>query len=147
MAQYTRKDVMEEAKKLANMLANIPEIDRFKQVEAKLNENQKVQGLITRIKALQKQAVNFRHYGKMEALKKVDKEIDRLQDELDQIPIVAEFKETQIVINDILQGITNTIANEVTNEIIRSTGGNLLTGQTKAQVDNQISHHHHHHHH
>ncbi|WP_102028295.1 RicAFT regulatory complex protein RicA family protein [Salirhabdus sp. Marseille-P4669] len=141
MAQYTRKDIMEEAKKLANMLANIEEIDRFKQVEEKLNENEKVQSLISRIKALQKQAVNFQHYGKTEALKKVEKELDRLQDELDAIPVVAEFKDTQIVINDILQGVTNTIANEVTDEIIRSTGGDVLSGQTKSQRENEPSCH------
>ncbi|MBB6452841.1 cell fate (sporulation/competence/biofilm development) regulator YmcA (YheA/YmcA/DUF963 family) [Salirhabdus euzebyi] len=136
MAKYTRNQVLEEAKKLANMMANIEEIDRFKQIESKLNDNEKVQGLITKIKALQKQAVNFQHYGKSEALQKVEKELDRLQDELDTIPVVAEFKDTQIVINDLLQGVTNTIAREVTNEIIRSTGGDILTGETKAKKQN-----------
>ena len=43
MSAYTRKEVIEEAHKLANMMANIEEIERFKQLEAKLNENQKIQ--------------------------------------------------------------------------------------------------------
>ena len=43
MAEYTRKQVLDEAKKLADMLANTEEIERFKQVEAKINENKKVQ--------------------------------------------------------------------------------------------------------
>lgn len=70
MATYTRKDVLDEAKRLAEMLSSTDEIERFKQVEAKLNENQKVQKLIQKIKTLQKQAVNFQAYGKHEALKK-----------------------------------------------------------------------------
>ncbi|GAA0496129.1 regulatory iron-sulfur-containing complex subunit RicA [Salinibacillus aidingensis] len=143
MAEYTRKEVVEEANKLANMLANIEEIDRFKQIEAKLNENQKVQDLIRRIKAMQKQAVNLQHYGKKEAQQKAEKELERLQDELDEIPIVAEFKEIQVVVNDILQMVTGTIARKVTNEIVRSTGGDVLTGQTKAQMENDLTHHHH----
>ncbi|WP_226578965.1 RicAFT regulatory complex protein RicA family protein [Halobacillus litoralis] len=130
MAQYTRKEVVDEAKKLAKMMADIEEIDRFKQIEAKLNDNQKVQSHIKKIKALQKQAVNFQAYGKTEALQKIEKEIDRLQDELDEIPVVAEFKDSQTVINDILQMISNTISREVTNEVIRSTGGDILQGET-----------------
>ncbi|MBM7572103.1 RicAFT regulatory complex protein RicA family protein [Aquibacillus albus] len=136
MAQYTRKEVIEEAHKLARMMANIEEIDRFKQLEAKLNENQKVQSMIKKIKALQKQAVNFQAYGKHEALKKVEAEIDRIQNEIDEIPIVQEFKDSQVVINDILQLISNTIARDVTNEVIRSTGGDLLSGETGSKINN-----------
>ncbi|MRG85321.1 RicAFT regulatory complex protein RicA family protein [Salinibacillus xinjiangensis] len=142
MAEYTRKQVVDEANKLANMLANIEEIDRFKQIEEKLNNNERVQSLIRRIKAMQKQAVNLQHYGKKEAQEKAEKELDRMQAELDEIPIVAEFKEIQVTINDILQMISGTIAREVTNEIIRSTGGDVLTGQTKAQKENDQSCHH-----
>lgn len=138
MAEYSRKQVLEEANKLAVMLANTEEIDRFKVLEAKLNENQKVQILINKIKALQKQAVNFQAYGKEEAQKKVEKEIDRLQAEIDAIPIVQEFKDSQLIINDILQLVSNTIAREVTNEVIRSTGGDLLAGHTGTQADNSV---------
>src|SRR5699024_413579 len=130
MKEYSRKEILDEARHLAKMLANTEEIDRFKKVEAKINENQKVQHLITRIKALQKQAVNLQAYGKAEALEKVDKEIDILQEEIDAIPVVQEFKETQIVVNDILQLVTGTIAREVTTEVIESTGGDVLAGET-----------------
>ncbi|WP_101843957.1 RicAFT regulatory complex protein RicA family protein [Halobacillus sp. Marseille-P3879] len=141
MAQYTRKQVVDEAHKLAKMIADIEEIDRFKQIEAKLNENQKVQSHIKKIKALQKQAVNFQAYGKTEALERIEKEIDRLQDELDAIPIVAEFKDTQMVINDILQMISSTISREVTNEVIRSTGGDVLSGETGTKKENSSCSH------
>ncbi|WP_077621895.1 RicAFT regulatory complex protein RicA family protein [Sediminibacillus massiliensis] len=141
MAEYTRKQVMEEANKLANMMANTEEIDRFKQIEAKLNENQKVQILIKKLKALQKQAVNFQAYGKEEALKKVETELDRIEKEIDDIPVVQEFKESQVVINDILQMVTNTIAREVTNEVIRSTGGDILAGETGTKSQNSSCSH------
>ncbi|UOR12648.1 RicAFT regulatory complex protein RicA family protein [Halobacillus amylolyticus] len=141
MAQYTRKQVVDEAHKLAKMMADIEEIDRFKQLEAKLNDNTKVQSYIKKIKALQKQAVNFQAYGKTEALEKVEKEIDRLQDELDSIPVVAEFKDSQMVINDILQMISSTISREVTNEVIRSTGGDLLSGETGSKQKNEACGH------
>lgn len=79
---------------------------------------------------MQKQAVNFQAYGKTEALKNVEEEIDRLHAEVDAIPIVQEFKETQGVVNDVLQLVSGTISREVTNNVITSTGGDLLSGTT-----------------
>lgn len=130
MAEFTRKEILDEARKLASMLSSTEEIERFKQVEAKINNNHKVQQLISRIKTLQKQAVNFQAYEKREALDKVEAEIDRLQAEIDDIPVVQEFKEIQIVVNDILQLVTGTIAREVTNHVIEATGGDVLQGKT-----------------
>lgn len=143
MAQYTRQQILDEAKKLAEMLSNTEEIDRFKQVEAKINANQKVQKLIQKIKTLQKQAVNFQAYGKEEALKRVDEEINRLQNEIDEIPVVQEFKEIQITVNDVLQLVSGTIAREVTNNVIESTDGDLLSGETGSKVKNKVGCDHH----
>ena len=94
----------------------------------------KVQRLISRIKTLQKQAVNLQAYEKTEALKKVENEIDLVQDELDAMPVVQEFKEIQVVVNDVLQLVSGTIAREVTNHVIRDTGGDLLAGETGSKV-------------
>src|SRR5699024_328817 len=192
MQEYSREEVLTEAKKLAEMLANTKEIERFKQVETKINENQKVQRLITKIKTLQKQAVNLQAYEKKEALKIVEdtlaeaeeeldsipivnefkekQKIQRLitkiktlqkqavnlqayekkealkivedtlaeaEEELDSIPIVNEFKEIQETVNNVLQLVSGTIAREVTNHIIESTGGNLLEGKTGSTKENE----------
>src|SRR5690625_3411287 len=139
MKVYTRKEVLDEAKQLATMLAKTEEIERFKQLEAKINSNEKVQRLISRIKSLQKQAVNLQAYDKKEALKKVEAEIDRVQDELDRIPIVQEFKEIQGVVNDVLQLVSGTIAREVTNHVIKDTDGDLLKGETGSKIKNGSS--------
>src|SRR5690625_315786 len=130
MATFTREQVLDEARVLANMLSNTEEIERFKKVEAKINSNEKIQQMISSIKTLQKQAVNLQAYEKTEALKKVEAEIDRLQAEIDAIPIVQEFKDIQSVVNDVLQLVTGTIAREVTNQVIEATGGDILQGKT-----------------
>ncbi len=71
---------------------------------------------------------------KTEALEKVEKELDRMQNELDAIPVVEEFKDTQVVVNDVLQLITGTIARSVTKDIIESTGGDVLAGETGSKL-------------
>ncbi len=139
MTQYTRKEVIDEAKSLAAMLAKTDEIERFKEVEAKVNQNEKVQRLISRIKRLQKQAVNLQAYEKTEALKKVETDIETIQNELDSIPVVQEFKEIQVVVNEVLQLVSGTIAREVTNHVIRDTDGDLLSGETGSKVTNKTS--------
>ena len=66
---YTKDEIIEKARDLAKMIAETDEVDFFKQAEAKINENEKVREKIATIKALQKQAVNFQHYGKEKAYK------------------------------------------------------------------------------
>jgi cell fate (sporulation/competence/biofilm development) regulator YmcA (YheA/YmcA/DUF963 family) len=136
MATYTKAEIVERARDLAKMIAETEEVDFFKRAEAQINENQKIKEMIASIKSLQKQAVNFQHYGKTEALKKVEEKIDAIQAELDGIPIVEEFKHSQIEVNDLLQLVANTISNRVTDEIIQSTGGDVLRGETGSKVKN-----------
>lgn len=137
MSKYTKTDIMARAKELAQMISETEEVDFFKRAEAQINENEKVRTTIAQIKALQKQAVNFQHYGKQEALKKIEAKIDDLQTELDELPIVQEFKQSQVEVNDLLQIIASTISNTVTDEVISSTGGDVLRGETGAALANK----------
>lgn len=136
MAKFTKDEIVSRAKELARMVAETEEVDFFKRAEAQIHDNSKVKTLIDDIKGLQKQAVNFQHYGKTEALKKVEAQIESVQKELDDIPVVQEFKESQVEVNDLLQIIASTISNTVTDEIILSTGGDLLHGETGAGMKN-----------
>ncbi|MGN7943169.1 RicAFT regulatory complex protein RicA family protein [Virgibacillus sp. 6R] len=131
---HTKDEIVAKARELAKMISESKEVDFFKRAEAQLNENQKVREMIASIKSLQKQAVNFQHYGKHEALKQVEAKIEKIQNELDEIPIIQEFQESQMEVNDLLQLVSHTISNKVTNEIITSTGGDLLSGETGSKV-------------
>ncbi|NJP36281.1 RicAFT regulatory complex protein RicA family protein [Alkalicoccus luteus] len=130
MSTYTKKDIMNEARNLAEKIADTEEVDFFKRAELQINDHLRVQEIIAKIKSLQKEAVNLKHYEKTEALKATDDKIDELQDELDNIPLVQEFKQSQMEVNELLQMVSNTISNTVTQKIIESTGGDVLKGTT-----------------
>lgn len=134
---YSKDEIVAKAKEIAKMVAESDEVDFFKRAEAQINQNMKVSEMIASIKSLQKQAVNFQHYGKHEALKQVEEKIESIQNELDRIPIVEQFKHSQIEVNDLLQLIAHTISNTVTDEIITSTGGDLLKGETGSKVKSE----------
>ncbi|WP_100399273.1 RicAFT regulatory complex protein RicA family protein [Bacillus sp. FJAT-44742] len=126
----SKKEVLSQAKELGKLIAGTEEVDFFKRAEKQINQNLKVQELIGQIKKKQKEAVNLQHYQKGEALKKVEKEIDELNVQLDEIPIVNEFKSSQTEVNELLQLVSGTISNKVTDEIITSMGGDMLQGTT-----------------
>jgi cell fate (sporulation/competence/biofilm development) regulator YmcA (YheA/YmcA/DUF963 family) len=139
VAKYTKDEIVARAKELARMIAETDEVDFFKRAEAQIHENEKVRSLIADIKGLQKQAVNLQHYGKPEALKKVEDKIASIEQDLDDIPVVQEFKQSQIEVNDLLQLVASAISNTVTNDIITSTGGDLLYGETGASMKHSDS--------
>ncbi len=126
----TREEILDKARELADLISRSDEVDFFKKAEQKIKKNMKVQLLIGQIKGKQKEAVHAEHYGTPQHLAEVEKEIERLNQELDEIPVVQEFKQSQVEVNDLLQLITNIISNTVTEKIILSTGGDPLTGKT-----------------
>ncbi|GAA4701485.1 RicAFT regulatory complex protein RicA family protein [Brevibacillus fulvus] len=127
---YTDQDILNKARELANMIANTKEVDFFKRAEQQIKHNQRVQELISQIKQKQKQLVMFESIQKPELAKKVEDEYNQLQNELDSIPLVEEFKQSQVDVNDLLQMVTHVITNTVSERIILDTGGNPLTGET-----------------
>ncbi|WP_240375387.1 RicAFT regulatory complex protein RicA family protein [Bacillus piscicola] len=127
---YSKSEVLDKARELGKLIAETEEVDFFKRAEGQINKNVRVQELIAKIKNKQKEAVNLQHYQKTEALKQVEKEIDELNAEIDEIPLVQEFKQSQTEVNHLLQLVSTTISNTVTDEIIESTGGDKLRGTT-----------------
>lgn len=130
MATYDKEAIKSKAQALAKLIENTEEVDFFKRAEEQINQNQRVQQLIAQIKLLQKESVNLQHYQKHEAYRNNEEKIDQLQRELDSIPLVQEFKQSQNDVNDLLQLVSGTISKQVTDKIIPSMGGDPLAGKT-----------------
>ncbi|CAM5788751.1 YlbF family regulator [Brevibacillus borstelensis] len=127
---YTQKEILDKARELAAMIAQTKEVDFYKRAELQIKHNERVQDLIDDLKKKQKQMVMFESMNKPELVSKVEAEYNQLHDELDSIPIVTEFKQSQVDVNDLLQMVTTVITNTVSERIVLDTGGNPLTGET-----------------
>lgn len=113
-----REDIMSKAKELAELIATSAEVQYYKQAEKQINKNGHVQDLIKQIKKKQKEAVAFESTFKNDAMvKKIEAEIDTLQDELDNIPIVSEFQQSQSDLNYLLQLVMGIVRDTVGNKI------------------------------
>ncbi|MEK4228844.1 RicAFT regulatory complex protein RicA family protein [Solibacillus sp. FSL H8-0538] len=133
---YTKDEIVAKAQEIAHMIANTEEVEFFKKAEEQINENQNVREKIASLKTLQKQAVNFQHLGKEKALKMIEGKIAGIEEEIDAVPVVQQFKQSQTDVNDLLQLVSNAIANAVTTEVIEATGGDVLKGETGSKVQN-----------
>lgn len=98
------EDIMKKAKELAQLISTSAEVEYYRRAEKQINGNEHVQGLIKQIKKKQKEAVAFeKTFKNEEMVKKIETEIEALQDELDSIPIVSEFQQSQSDLNYLLQ--------------------------------------------
>jgi cell fate (sporulation/competence/biofilm development) regulator YmcA (YheA/YmcA/DUF963 family) len=113
-----RQDILAKARELAGLIATSSEVDIYRKAEKQISVNEHVQSLISSIKKKQKEAVAFEQtFKNPDMVKRIDEEINSLQDELDNIPIVAEFQQTQSDLNYMLQLVMNVVRDTVSDQI------------------------------
>ncbi|MFD0869103.1 Protein of uncharacterised function (DUF964) [Chlamydia abortus] len=113
-----RDDIMEKAKELAALISTSTEVQYYKKAEMQIRNNDHVQSLIKQIKKKQKEAVAFeKTFRNPEMVKKIEGEIEALQNELDGIPIVSQFQQTQHDINYLLQMVMGVVRDTVSQKI------------------------------
>lgn len=113
-----KEDVQLKAKELAELIAQSEEVQHFRRAEAKINNNERIQTLIQHIKKKQKEVVAFEQtFKNPDMVKKIEEEMAALQDELDGIPIITEFQQSQSDINYLLQLVIGIVRDTVAEKI------------------------------
>jgi cell fate (sporulation/competence/biofilm development) regulator YmcA (YheA/YmcA/DUF963 family) len=126
-----REDIMAKAKELASLIATSEEVQYYQRAEKQIKNNAEVQELIKLIKKRQKEAVAFEKTFKNEKMvEKINGEIEELQDKLDAIPIVSQFKQAQEDINYLLQLVVGVIRDTVSEKIELESAANESASQS-----------------
>ncbi|WP_127531712.1 RicAFT regulatory complex protein RicA family protein [Paenibacillus kobensis] len=113
-----RKDVMEKAKELADLIYTSEEVTRYRKAEKQIQAHERVQSVMALLKKKQKEVVAFEKTFKNEAMaKKIEQEMEELQDELDGIPVVAQFQQSQSDINYLLQLVIGVVRDTVAEKL------------------------------
>ncbi|MDQ1908920.1 YlbF family regulator [Paenibacillus sp. GD4] len=112
-----REDILAKAKELAELLSTSNEVQFYQKAEKQIANNDHIQTLISAIKKKQKEIVAFETFENQKMVDKIEGEIEQLQDELDAIPIVSEFKQTQEDINYLLQLVMTVIRDTISERI------------------------------
>lgn len=111
------EDILQKTKQLADMITTTDEVRVYKEAERRVQNHEKIQELIKAIKQKQKEVVAFESFQNEEMVKKIEAEQQELQDELDKIPLVQQFQQTQSDINYMLQMIVNVIRDSLSDHI------------------------------
>ncbi|WMT39126.1 YlbF family regulator [Paenibacillus sp. D2_2] len=117
-----REDIMVKAKELADLIGTSEEVQTFKKAEEQIQKHDKVQSLISAIKKKQKEIVAFESFQNKAMVDKIEAEISVLQDELDGIPLVTDFQQSQSDINYLLQLVISVISDTVSEKVNVETG-------------------------
>jgi cell fate (sporulation/competence/biofilm development) regulator YmcA (YheA/YmcA/DUF963 family) len=113
-----REDIMNKAKELAALISTSDEVHIFKHAETLVDQNERVQTLISAIKKKQKEVVAFETtFKNSDMVQKIESEMQELQDELDGIPIVQQFQQTQHDINYLLQLVISIVKESLSEKI------------------------------
>jgi cell fate (sporulation/competence/biofilm development) regulator YmcA (YheA/YmcA/DUF963 family) len=124
----TDHPILHLARNFAERLKQSEEIQRFRQAEEQVQKSETVHRLIETIKKKQKEWVHAKHYQKVEYARSLEKELEQLQYELDNLPIVREYQQSQVEVNDLLQTIQSVVANTISTKIHVETGGDVASG-------------------
>lgn len=128
MPTLVKDDVMERVHQFARKLGQTEEIRRFRLVEKSVNESKHVEELIEKIKRTQKELVHAEHYVKPGYKQHLERELARLNHELENLPIVKEYQQSQVEMNDLLQLIQHAIASGISKKLDIETGGEVRFG-------------------
>lgn len=125
--------IIVSAKKFAHQLSQLEEVHRFRLAEEQINQSERVQNLISEIKRKQKESVHAKHYEKKEYFFLLEEELKKMNEKLEKIPIVREYQQSQVEINEVLQmtqkalsdAISQVLEIEISQEIL---GGGCGSG-------------------
>jgi len=113
-----REDIMAKAKEVAELLSSSDEADVYRKAEKRVSEHKEIQNLIAAIKKKQKEIVAFETtFKNADMVKKIEAEIDELQNKLDEYPIVTQFRQSQADLNYTLQLVFNLIRDTLSEKI------------------------------
>lgn len=113
-----REDILARARELAHLITTADEVRVYQSAEKQVQRHERVQSLIAQIKKKQKELVAFQNTFKNEAMAaKIEQEIDALQEEIDGIPLVQQFQQSQADVNYLLQSIVSIIRDTVAEKV------------------------------
>lgn len=108
-----KEDVLRKARELQQSIQGLETIQYYKQVEAQIHQNEHIAEQMKILKQQQKQSVNLQNYDKPIAYQRSEATIQAIQTEIDDMPIVSEFRQAQREANDTIQFIVETLADGI----------------------------------
>ena len=106
---YSKEDILKHADILAQRINDLDVVKDYQSIEQQIHNNKTIESKMKSLKNQQKQSVNFQNYGKDTALRQSENQIHHIEGEINNLPIVEEFRSAQYDANDLLQMMIKTM--------------------------------------
>lgn len=103
---------------LIKEINNNSNIVRYKELEILVSKNKKLNKKINDLKELQKEMVHAKEYSKNNLLLKLEKDYDKLYENILNYPIMAEYMDLQHKINSMLQEFIEIIETGINSDLM-----------------------------
>jgi len=100
---YSKEDILKHADVLARRINNLEVVKDYQSIEQQIHNNKTIESKMKSLKKQQKQSVNFQNYGKDTAFRQSENQIHHIENEINNLPIVEEFRSAQYDANELLQ--------------------------------------------
>ncbi|WP_251516617.1 MULTISPECIES: RicAFT regulatory complex protein RicA family protein [Staphylococcus] len=110
---YEKDEILKAADDLSKQIEALETVKAYQNVEQQIHNNPRVADRMKDLKKNQKQSVNLQNYGKLEALKQSENKIQDIEENINVMPIVEEFRESQAEANELLQMMIDTMADRL----------------------------------
>ncbi|MBO1204796.1 RicAFT regulatory complex protein RicA family protein [Staphylococcus nepalensis] len=110
---YEKDEILAEAELLSQRIKSLDTVKDYQAIEQQIHHNKNIETRMKDLKRTQKQSVNLQNYGKHEALRQSEGKIEDVEQDINVIPIVEEFRESQSEANELLQMMISTMSNRL----------------------------------
>jgi len=117
MSPIDREKILKRAKKLAEKISEVEEVKIYQSAEKKIEKHIRIQELIRNIKRKQQELVNAKHFKKPNYIRQIEEDLDQLNNELHDIPLVYQYQQYQKELNGYLQLVIQIMKNELSHSL------------------------------
>src|SRR5699024_2108341 len=107
---YEKDEILAEATRISDQIKALDTVKDYHAVEQQIHYNENIEQRMKDLKKTQKQSVNLQNYGKTEPLKQSEGKIQDIEQDINILPIVEEFRESKSEANDLLQMMISTMS-------------------------------------
>ena len=105
---YSKDDILKQADQLTSKIQDLDLIKSYQNIEKQIHENRNIESKMNRLKNNKSNLLIFKIMGNNMLINNQKMKL-KLEDEINELPIVEEFRSAQYEANDLLQLMISTM--------------------------------------
>ncbi|HHT98893.1 MAG TPA: hypothetical protein GXZ79_02280 [Acholeplasma sp.] len=109
---------MKHKEQFLEKIKNHESVKRYQVLEKIINDNKQLTRQINELKQIQKQMINARKIEKPHLIESYEKAYNEKIEEIESYPLLAEYFQLQLQINDMIQYVVQTLEDGINEDLV-----------------------------